>query len=93
MNREDIQALCQKTPVSLTEFLEGFAKICKLVDARYLWRPNLRDETDNHLIELAIAAGVEYIITNNVKDFAHAQLKHLGYEVSTPEHILRLLRS
>jgi predicted nucleic acid-binding protein len=58
-----------------------------------LWRPNLQDEADNHLIELAIAAGAKYIITNNVKDFAHPELKHLGYEVITPENIMRLLRS
>ena len=74
-------------------FLDGFAQVCKPVDARYLWRPNLKDEADNHLIELAIAANAKYIITNNVADFATAELKHLGYEVITPEQLLRLLRS
>ncbi|SJM89707.1 conserved hypothetical protein [Crenothrix polyspora] len=44
-------------------------------------------------MELAIAASASYIITNNVADFAHSELKHLGYEIITPEHILRLLRS
>jgi putative PIN family toxin of toxin-antitoxin system len=92
LNREHIQALCQQTSVSLMEFLDGFAQVCKMVDARYLWRPNLRDEADNHLVELAIAARATYIITNNVSDFAHAELKHLGYEVITPEQLLRLLR-
>ena len=51
-----------------------------------------RDEGDNHLVELAIAAAAAYIITNNVSDFAYAELKHLGYEVITPEQLLRLLR-
>jgi len=45
------------------------------------------------LVELAIAARAAYIITNNVSDFAHAELKRLGYEVITPEQILRLPRS
>jgi putative PIN family toxin of toxin-antitoxin system len=93
LNRENIQALCKQTSVSLMEFLDGFAYVCKAVDARYLWRPNLRDEADNHLVELAIAASAAYIITNNVSDFAQAELKHLGYEVITPEQLLRLLRS
>ena len=93
LNRQDIQILCKQTSISLMEFLDGFAQICNLVDAHYLWRPNLRDEADNHLVELAIAASAKYIITNNVKDFSHAQLKHLGYEVITPENILRILRS
>jgi len=93
LNRENIQRLCQQTSVSLMEFLDGFAQVCTPIDARYLWRPNLKDEADNHLVELAIAAGVTYIITNNTADFAQAELKHLGYQVITPENLLRLLKS
>lgn len=93
LKREDIQILCKQTSVTLMEFLDGFAQVCTLVDVHYLWRPNLRDEADNHLVELAIAANAKYIITNNVNDFANSQLKHLGYEVITPEKLLRLLRS
>ncbi|MEI6068775.1 MAG: putative toxin-antitoxin system toxin component, PIN family [Methylococcaceae bacterium] len=93
LNRENIQALCQQTSVSLMEFLDGFAQVCKAADARYLWRPNLRDEADNHLVELAIAAQASYIVTNNIADFARAELKHLGYEVITPAQLLRLLKS
>jgi hypothetical protein len=29
----------------------------------YGWRPHLRDEGDNHLVELAIAGGAEAIVT------------------------------
>ena len=59
LNREHIQALCKQTSVTLMEFLDGFAQVCGPVDARYLWRPNLKDEADNHLVELAIAASAE----------------------------------
>lgn len=93
LNRDKIQKLCKQTSVSLMEFLDGFASACKPIDARYLWRPNLKDEADNHLVELAIAAQAQYIITNNVSDFAQAQLQHLGYEVITPEYLLEVLRS
>ena len=93
LNRDKIQALCKQTSVSLMEFLDGFANVCEPIDARYLWRPNLKDEADNHLVELAIAAQAQYIITNNVSDFAQAQLEHLGYEVITPEYLLEVLRS
>ncbi len=93
LNRENIQALCKQTSVALTEFLDGFAAICTAVDVHYLWRPNLKDEADNHVIEVAIAAHAAYIITNNVSDFAHAELKRLGYQVITPEQLLRILRS
>lgn len=92
LNRPHIQTLCQQTSVTLKQFLDDFASICRPVDARYLWRPNLRDEADNHIIELAIAASAEFIITNNTRDFASADLKQLGYAVITPENMLRLLR-
>jgi predicted nucleic acid-binding protein len=61
------------------EFLDDFARVCKPVDTHYLWPPNLRDEADNHLVGLAIAANADYIITNNLSDFSGAELKHLGY--------------
>ena len=93
LNWEPIQLLCKQTSVSLIEFLDGFAQVCTPIDARYLWRPNLKDEADNHLVELAIAAGATYIITNNTADFARAELIQLGYEVITPEHLLRLIKS
>jgi predicted nucleic acid-binding protein len=86
-------SLCKQTSVSLIEFLDGFAQICTAIDVHYLWRPNLKDEADNHLVELAIAARATFIITNYVSDFAHAELKRLGNEVITPERILSLLRS
>lgn len=49
LSRDDIQALCKQTSVTLMEFLDGFAHVCTAIDARYLWRPNLKDEADNHL--------------------------------------------
>ena len=40
-----------------SELLDIFLAKCLWTRVYYGWRPNLRDETDNHLIELAIAAG------------------------------------
>ena len=42
---------------------------------------------------LSFITHLSYIITNNVSDFAQAELKHLGYEVIAPEQLLRLLRT
>ena len=35
----------------------------------YLWRPNLKDESDNMFVELALASGSEYLITRNVRHY------------------------
>ena len=34
------------------------------------WRPNLPDEGDSHLIELAVAGSAQWIITRNLRDFS-----------------------
>jgi hypothetical protein len=34
----------------------------------FLWRPNLPDEADNHLIELALAGAAQTIVTHNLND-------------------------
>ena len=41
----------------------------QLFSVYYRWRPNLRDEADNHLIELTVACGADYLVTRNIKDF------------------------
>jgi tetratricopeptide (TPR) repeat protein len=50
--------LMEKSPLSLAErerFLDAFLGVCEWVDIYFGWRPNLRDENDNHLVELAVA--------------------------------------
>ena len=36
--------------------LDAFSSVCVWVPVYYLWRPNLPDEGDNHVVELAVAA-------------------------------------
>ena len=54
----------------------------------YLWRLNLRDESDNHLIELAVAAGAETIITANKRDFATSELLFSAIRIETAGEFL-----
>lgn len=38
----------------------------------YLWRPCLSDPSDDMVLELAVAAQAEFLVTHNLKDFAAA---------------------
>lgn len=56
----------------------------------YGWRPNLPDEGDNHLIELAIAGGAEAIVTHNVHDLRRGELSWPGLRIQTPHEFLEM---
>ena len=73
------------------EVFEGFLNRCRWVEVFYAWRPNLPDEADNHLIELAVAAQADAIVTRNLRDVARGELKFPGLKVLTPEQCLAQL--
>lgn len=52
----------------------------------FLWRPNLPDPNDDHLLELAVASGTCFIITHNTKDFKG--VASFGVRSITPKELL-----
>lgn len=62
---------------------------CRWTRLYYLWRPNLRDESDNHVVELAVAGGAQAIVTRNKRDFRAAELRFENLAVLTPAECLR----
>ena len=71
--------------------LDAFLSVCEWVKVYYLWRPNLSDEADNHLIELAIAGSAEMIVTNNIKDFQNCELRFPQLPIVTPSQFIHHL--
>ena len=55
----------------------------------YLWRPILRDPGDDLVLELAIAANCDAIVTHNIRDFAG--LSRFGLRLLTPGQLLQEL--
>jgi putative PIN family toxin of toxin-antitoxin system len=58
----------------------------------FLWRPMLIDSDDDMLLELAVAAQADYLVTHNVNDFLPAS-SELGIQVVTPGQFLRKFRN
>ena len=55
INREEIKAKCPLTSSEIEVLFQAFLSVSQWVNIYFLWRPNLTDEADNHLIELAMA--------------------------------------
>ena len=82
----------ERSPLSKMErqrLLEAFLSVCEWVHVYYGWRPNLPDEGDNHLLELAVAAGANWIVTNNVSDFQRAELRFPQIGIIRPGEFIR----
>ena len=69
--------------------LNGFLNVCRWTNIYYGWRPNLRDEGDNHLLELAVAGGAEAIVTKNVRDLRSGELRFPGLRILQPADLLK----
>ncbi len=87
--RPRIEKLCPLTPKEIRELLNAFYSTCEWVHIHYLWRPNLKDESDNFLIELAIASNSHYLVTNNIKDLTGAELTFKNLVIVKPEQLLK----
>jgi putative PIN family toxin of toxin-antitoxin system len=85
-----------RSELSLTqdEVVDLIDSICTLGIERqeiyYRWRPALRDVGDEFVLELAIAAGCDYIVTFNLRNFIGAA--QFGIKAITPRELLIILR-
>jgi putative PIN family toxin of toxin-antitoxin system len=71
---------------ALVDFL---CSVAQLVEVHFRWRPTLRDPGDDHLLELAVAAGGATIVTFNTRDFAGSE--RFGVRLLTPQEFLQEL--
>lgn len=58
----------------------------------FLFRPNLKDEKDNMVVELAVTSQSDYLVTSNMKDFKNAELKFDQLKIVTPGEFARIWR-
>ena len=83
LSREELFRNSKLTTGERQDLFAAFLSVTQWVPIYYTWRPNLRDEADNHVIDLAIAGNAEYIITKNTRDFASMDLKFPDLTLAT----------
>jgi uncharacterized protein len=89
ISRPSVRSQCPLSADEVRQLLQAFMSVCEWVNIYYLWRPNLKDEADNHVIELAIAGNASVLVTNNLKDFQNTQLLFPNLSVLSPQALLR----
>ncbi len=92
LSRTNLFFRCRLSPGERDELLDIYLAVCRWTRNYYGWRPNLRDEGDNHLVELAVAGGAGYIVTRNLRDVSRMELLFPDLKVVFPETLLKELK-
>ena len=71
----------------IDDILDYLCSAAGLHDIFYLWRPYLPDPEDDMLLELAVEAGCQRIVTYNQRDFRG--IEQFGLRAVTPQEFLR----
>jgi predicted nucleic acid-binding protein len=94
LSREDVQRKLNLEAGDSDAILQFIAVVARPTTVHYAWRPNLRDEDDNMIMELALASGSEYLITRNIRDFVvRTDLSNDEVRVVTPGEFMHLWRN
>lgn len=77
----------------IEKFLRFIAYIGKPFEIYFLFRPNLQDEKDNKIVELAVTSQSDFLITSNIRDFQQAELKFEQLHIMTPSAFVKIWRA
>jgi len=90
LGRASLFAASRLSESERQELFDIFAATCRWTRVYYGWRPNLCDEGDNHVIELAVAGNAQAIVPRNTRDFTLArELQFPRLRILTPARLLK----
>jgi putative PIN family toxin of toxin-antitoxin system len=93
LGRAELFRGCALTATEREALMDAILSVCAWVPVFFLWRPNLPDEGDNHLIELAVAGAAKTVVTQNVRDLRGGQLRFPQLGIETPAEFLKRWRN
>ena len=91
LSRNEIKNISCLSDAEVEELLNALISVSQWNQVYYLWRPNLIDEADNHVVELAVASNASFIVTYNTKDLRNKQLS-FDIDIVTPSEFLRSIK-
>lgn len=79
----------EQTPEEIDDIIDYLCAVGEPTKIYYLWRPQLKDPSDDMVLELAVASGAKQIITFNQKDFGRASF--FGITPVKPKDFLKTI--
>jgi putative PIN family toxin of toxin-antitoxin system len=73
----------------IADFIDSLCSMAHHHKIYFLWRPTLSDVNDELILELAVTAGCEFIVTHNVSDFKGVD--RFGIQAITPKEFLQII--
>ena len=77
------------SPADVDDILDYICTAASKREIFFLWRPFLLDPKDDFILELAVEAQCDFIITYNRKDFK--DIEKFGVDALTPKEFLQLI--
>jgi len=75
------------TATDIEDLIDYMCAVGQCRQVHFLWRPNLKDPSDDFILELAVEAECKYIVTHNIKDFKGVD--KFNVQAITPQKFLR----
>lgn len=73
----------------VADFIDSLCSMAHHHKIYFLWRPTLSDVNDELVLELAVTARCEYIVTHNIRDFKGVD--KFGIRAITPREFLQII--
>ncbi len=77
-------------PSEVQNFVNAVIAIAQPIAVHYRWRPQLRDPSDEMVLEAAVNSGADALLTFNIRHFASASAA-FSLKISRPGDFLRSL--
>ncbi len=73
----------------VSRLIDSLCSLALHQDVYFIWRPSLSDVDDELVLELAVAARCDFIVTHNIRDFKGCE--RFGIRAATPKDFLIMI--
>jgi len=77
------------TDSDIEELIDYLCTVGKSRQVHFLWRPSLKDPSDDFILELAVESECDYIVTHNIRDFTKTE--KFQVKAITPQKFLKII--